>query len=302
MAEKKADRPLLFALPGNEDFTSRLASALPAETGELETRSFPDGETYLRLATSPAGRDVAIVCTLDRPNPKFLPLVFAASAARQLGARRVGLIAPYLCYLRQDKSFQPGEAVSSATFARALSREIDWIATVDPHLHRYGSLDAVYTILSNVIASGPAIAEWIRHMVERPLLIGPDMESEQWVSIVAKLVDAPYRVLRKERFGDRDVRISLPDMDEWRDRTPVLVDDIVSSAQTMIETARRLRSIGLPPPVCVAVHALFAEEGFATLKKNAARVATTNTVAHPSNAIDISSSLAAAARSLLHSL
>jgi len=60
----------------------------------------------------------------------------------------------------------------------------------------------------------------------------------------------------------------------------------------MIETARRFLSIGLPLPVCVAVHALFAEGSFAALKENSARIATTNTVVHPSNAIDISEPLA----------
>lgn len=300
MTESPDLTPLLFALPGNDDLTRKLAELVGAELGEIEMRRFPDDETYMRFITSPFGRSIGFVCTLDRPDPKFLPVIFAASAARQLGAKRVGLIAPYLCYLRQDKSFHPGEAITSVTFSRALSREIDWLATVDPHLHRYRSLDAIYTIPSKVIAAAPAVAEWIRDMVVRPLLIGPDIESEQWVSTVAELVGAPYRVLHKERFGDRDVRISLPGMKGFRDRTPVLVDDIISSAQTMIETAHRLRSIGLPSPVCVAVHALFAEGSFATLEESAARIATTDTVVHPSNAIDISGPLAAGIRNFLH--
>ena len=88
----------------------------------------------------------------------------------------------------------------------------------------------------------------------RAVLIGPDIESEQWVSEVASLAGVPYRVLRKERLGDRDVRITIPDLHEVRARTPVLIDDIVSSGRTMIEAARQLRSEGLTAPVCIAVH------------------------------------------------
>ncbi|MCK3780964.1 ribose-phosphate pyrophosphokinase [Ensifer sesbaniae] len=300
MTECRNPPPLLFPLPGNEDLARKLADRVGAELGEIEMRRFPDEETYVRFITSPSGRSIGLVCTLDRPDPKFLPLIFAASAARQLGAKGVGLIAPYLSYMRQDKSFRSGEAVTSAAFAGALSREIDWLTTVDPHLHRYQSLDAIYSIPSSVIAAAPALAEWIRGTVERPLLVGPDIESEQWVSTVADLVGAPYRVLRKERFGDRDVRISLPAMEGFSDRTPVLVDDIVSSAQTMIETARQLRSIGLSPSVCIAVHALFVGDSFAALAETAKQIVTTNTVAHPSNAIDISGPLAAGIRDLLH--
>lgn len=283
---------VLVPLPGNEVMASQLARLLEADVCEIETRRFPDEETYLRFAQSPEGRSVALVCTLDRPDPKFLPLLFAASAAKQLGASQVGLIAPYLCYLRQDKSFHPGEAITSATFGRALSAEIDWLVTVDPHLHRYGSLDAVYTIPSRVAAAAPAIAEWVLANVPRPIVIGPDSESEQWVATVARLCGAPYKVLAKDRLGDRNVRITIPDMSDRSDRTPVLVDDIASSAQTMIEAARQLRASGLSAPICIAVHALFTAGAFARLRDQAAWVASCNAVTHETNVIDIAPAIA----------
>lgn len=279
----------------------KLASHLGAELGEIETRQFPDEETYLRFRTSPAQRSVALVCTLDHPDSKYLPLLFAASAARQLGADRVGLIAPYLSYMRQDQSFHSGEAITSATFGRALSSAIDWLVTVDPHLHRYRSLAAIYSIPARVAAAASMIAAWISATVPGPFIIGPDIESEQWVATVAGLVGAPYQVLSKERLGDRDVRVTIPELDGLAHRTPVLVDDIVSSAQTMLETTRQLRERGFAPAICVAVHALFTEQSYARLRESAALVNTTNTVVHPSNAIDVSAVIAAAAAELIQS-
>ena len=138
--------PLLFALPGNERLASILAPAIGAEIGKAEIRHFPDGETYWRYDTPVAGREVALLCTLDRPDDKALPLLFAAAAARDLRAKRVGLIAPYLAYMRQDHRFQPGEAITSGTFAGIVSGEIDWLVTVDPHLHRRSSLDEIYSV------------------------------------------------------------------------------------------------------------------------------------------------------------
>ncbi len=182
---------LLAPPPGNEAVARRLADLLGAGICEIETRRFPDDETYLRFSQSLQDRSVALVCTLDHPDPKVLPLLFAASAARQLGASRVGLVAPYLGYLRQDERFHPGEAITSATFGRALSSEIDWLVTVDPHLHRYVSLDAVYTVPSRIAAAAPAIAEWISANIARAMLIGQDSESEQWVATVAQLCGAP---------------------------------------------------------------------------------------------------------------
>ena len=293
-------RPLLFAMPGNEDMAAALASHMDAELGEIETRRFPDEETYLRLLTNPAGRSIALVCTLDRPDLKFLPIVFAASAARQLGAISVGLVAPYLSYLRQDKRFRDGEAITSEGFAKALSSEVDWLVTVDPHLHRYGSLDAIYSIPSSAVAAAPAIATWISANVPDPLLIGPDSESDQWVAIVAALVGAPYKVLIKERLGDRNVRISVPELEGLTGRTPVLVDDIASSAQTMLQATRLLRERTSEPTICIAVHALFAQESFAELGAVAGAVVTTNTVLHASNAIDVSPAIALDAARLIN--
>ncbi|GHD60517.1 phosphoribosylpyrophosphate synthetase [Thalassobaculum fulvum] len=295
-------RPLVLPLPGNEDLAADLTARLGAEAGALQVRRFPDGETYVRLLTEVAGRQVVLVCTLDRPDDRLLPLVFAAATARELGAERVGLVCPYLGYMRQDKRFQPGEAISSAIFARLLDPWIDWLVTVDPHLHRRSSLSEIYAAPADVLHAAPAIAAWIRREVPRPLLVGPDSESEQWVSAVARDAAASYVVLEKTRRGDRDVEVSVPEVVRWRDHTPVLVDDIVSTGRTMIETIGHLRRAGLAAPVCIGVHAVFAGDAFREIAAaGAGRTVTCNSIRHPSNAIDLGPLLADAVRSRLAS-
>jgi ribose-phosphate pyrophosphokinase len=292
--------PLLFAFPGNERLASILAPLIGAETGQAMLRHFPDGESYWRYGTPVAGRTVALLCTLDRPDGKALALMFAAAAAHELKAARVGVIAPYLAYMRQDHRFHPGEAVTSGTFAKIVSSEIDWLVTVDPHLHRRSSLNEIYSVPARALHAAPLIAQWIGDNVENPLLIGPDRESEQWVAAVAHGADAPHIVLRKVRRGDRDVEVAVPDLAQWRGRTPVLVDDIISTGQTMIVTLKQLNGKGLAAPVCVGVHGIFAGQAFEELRQaGAARVVTANTIAHSSNGIDISGLLADGVRALM---
>jgi len=252
-------RRLIAALPGNEPLTRALANGLGIEPFDLEHRRFPDGESYVRLRIEPESASVILVATLDRPDAKLPALLFAADTARDLGARRVGLVAPYLAYMRQDRRFKPGEAVSSRTFARCLSEHFDWLVTVDPHLHRYAGLDEIYRLETTVVTAAPAMADWITANVERPVLIGPDSESEQWVRDVASHHDLPWRVLTKTRHGDRDVTIDVSDLDGLADHTPVLVDDIVSSGATVAEATRQLTDNGMKAPVVVAVHGLFGD-------------------------------------------
>lgn len=292
-------RPLLIALPGNGHLVDGLANAIGADVGHIAIRRFPDGETYLRYETPIAGRSLVLLCTLDRPDDKFLPLVFAAAAARDLGASRVGLVAPYLAYMRQDRRFQPGEAVTSTYFAKLLSGQIDWLVTVDPHLHRRSSLAEIYSIPTQVLHAAPLISDWIRNQVKMPLLIGPDSESEQWVASVARDAGAPHVVLHKVRHGDRDVEVSVPDVVRWRDHIPVLVDDIVSTGRTMIETIGHLKREGMQPPVCVGVHGIFAGEAFGELMAaGAGKMVTTNAVPHETNAIDVTALLAQGVRAV----
>lgn len=286
-------KPVLFALSAADGLTAALSGGEVAETGQVETRRFPDGETYLRLLTPVAGRDVLLLCSLDDPDGKTVPLLFAAAAARAQGARRVGLVAPYLAYMRQDRAFRAGEAVTSVTYARLLSSAFDWLLTVDPHLHRHPTLGAIYDMEAEAVSAARPIAAWIRNEVERPLLIGPDEESRQWVAQIARLAKAPFAVLRKERRGDLEVGISGERL-EAGDRVPVIIDDIISSARTMAEAVRFVSSRGPLPPICVGVHALLAGDALPVLRSaGAARIVTADTVAHPTNAISVGAEIAA---------
>ncbi|NBD96200.1 MAG: ribose-phosphate diphosphokinase [Gammaproteobacteria bacterium] len=284
---------LVVALPGSEDLAESLARRLSLTTGRLEWRRFPDGESYLRLHEDPAGRDVVIVARLDQPDDKLPTLLFTADLARELGAARLGLVCPYLPYMRQDMRFHPGEAVTSRPFARWLSAAFDWLVTVDPHLHRYAGLDEIYSLDSQVVEAAPALADWIAREIDDPVLIGPDGESEQWVRAVASLRDLPWRTFTKKRYGDREVVLELPDLAGLTGHTPVLVDDIISSGTTMAEATRRLVAAGFASPLAVGVHGLFGDRARETLRAaGLARIACTNTVAAPEAVIDLTPLLA----------
>ncbi|HKY63557.1 MAG TPA: ribose-phosphate pyrophosphokinase [bacterium] len=293
-------KPLIFPSEDWGHLARSLCRFLPAERGKLEARSFPDGETYLRIRSACGNRHAVIAADLSQPDPKILKLIFLAETLRAQGASPIGLVAPYLPYMRQDKSFHQGEAVTSKSFANLLSGRFDWLVTVDPHLHRYRSLSEVYTIPTRVVPAAPAIAGWIRRRVRKPFLIGPDQESEQWVSKIAEGAKAPFVILHKERRGDRKVTVSASGLNVWQNHRPVLVDDIISTGNTMMETIRRLKRAGFKAPICIGVHGIFSGSAYEDLlNAGAGEVVTTNTIPHSTNKIDLGRVLADAARPLL---
>lgn len=295
--------PVLFPLPGNETFAASVSKAVPCELGDLETRLFPDGESYVRLRTPVKDRDVALLCTLHKPDDKLMRLYLTASTARELGARSVGLIAPYLAYMRQDSHFKAGEGAASRHMARLLSGSFDWLVTVDPHLHRHHSLDEIYSIPARVVRSAPMIAAWIKENVARPVIVGPDAESEQWAAKVALAVGCPHAILQKTRYGDRDVEVTAPPAGAWENMTPVIVDDIASTGKTMIAAIQHLRAAGMAAPVCIAVHGVFAEGALEDMRAaGAGRIVTCNSIAHSSNGIALEEAVAVAAADFLQRL
>ena len=277
---------IIFSLD-KHPLVEALSQQLNASIGEYSTRQFPDGESYIRLLSDIQNKHCIVVADLSHPNKKYLPLLFLVDTLKELGAASVGLVAPYLSYMRQDRRFVDGEAITSKIFARSLSAHIDYLVTVDPHLHRYHSLDEIYSVPSKVIQGAPALADWLKNQ-ENLLLVGPDEESEQWVAGIASYSNHPFVIGKKNRYGDRNVEIKLPDISPYLDRTAVIIDDVISSGQTVLCCIGELQKQGLKNIKCAAIHGIFADNSDkALLETGLSALVTTNTIVHNSNNIDI---------------
>jgi ribose-phosphate pyrophosphokinase len=271
----------------------RLATALGVNLGLIDAHEFPDGET---LPTVPgAERTTVIYRSLDRPNPKLMPLLLAADAARRAGAERLVLVCPYLCYLRQDAVFEPGQPVSRDVICGLLGRAFDRVVTVDAHLHRTKDLSAVMGIRADDLSAAAPLADALKG--EAPVVIGPDRESAPWAQRIADRLGGELVVFDKVRGGDRQVRLTAPDLSVLKGRRAVIVDDVVSSGATILAATEQLKRAGAASVEAGVVHALFGADVEARLKAaGVARVISTDSIAHPTNAAPLAGLLAEALR------
>ncbi len=283
-------------LIGFEEYRKQ-ARALAAEAGmgyaDAAIHHFPDEESLVRLPAE-LPQEVVLCRSLDRPNTKLIELVLAAAEARELGARRLTLVAPYLCYMRQDRAFHSGEAVSQKVIGRLLAEHFDTVVTVDPHLHRIRHLsEAVPARRAAALTAMGPIADFLKGHVRHALLVGPDGESEQWVAEVARRAGMDYVVGEKVRLGDREVEIHLNG--DFADREVVLIDDVASTGRTL-EVAANIALAGGAVSVSVMVtHALFVEGAVARLEKaGVGHIWSTDSIPHETNAIGLAPLLAGA--------
>jgi len=269
---------------------------VPCET--VQCHRFPDGELRLHLpAALPAG--VVLLRGLHQPNRKLVQLMIAVPAARELGAREIVLVSPYLAYMRQDLAFTPGEAVSQRHLAAMLAGLVDGLVTVDPHLHRIRSLDEVMPGCRTVVVSAAeALGDWVATQVERPLLLGPDAEAAQWVGQAGLRLGAEHGVCRKQRMGDREVRIWLPEL-ELRDRAVVLMDDVASTGHTLRQACLAVLAAGAASVDVAVTHALFVGDAVAGLRAAGVRhLWSSDTVPHDTAVVPMARSLADAVRAI----
>lgn len=293
-------RPLILCMDDNLPLMKKVVALLGAEAGKMELRSFPDGESYINIHSDCRDRTVILLGSLHQPNEKAIQWLLVAETLRDLGAKELGLAVPYLAYMRQDVRFKDGEGVTSRYFAKLISGYFDWLVTVDPHLHRYSELNEIYSIPTRTLHAAGTIARWISKNINNPLLVGPDIESEQWVEGTAKLINSPFIVLQKIRHNDFDVEVSVPSIEGFEHHTPVLVDDIISTGHTMIQTAANLRRAGFQSPVAIGVHGLFADGAYEEmLSEGFAEIYTCNSVKHETNRIELADLVANALVELL---
>ena len=286
---------LIFSLFGGNTLAQHISEKLHIPVGEFAIHTFPDEETLITIQSQVENKKIILLALIDRPNTKLTTLFMMADTLRALGAKQIGLVAPYLPYMRQDKQFHPGEGITSAYFANWISARFDWLMTIDPHLHRYPTLNAIYTLPTFVLHATKPLAAWIKQNVVQPLLIGPDKESEQWVAEIAKQCEAPFLIVEKTRLGDNDVKSTLPEIAKYPEHTCVIIDDIIASGETILETIKHCQHA--KRIVCLGVHAIFAGRAYQNLlDTHIDKIITCNTVQHRSNQIDMSELISDALR------
>ncbi|MCY7316608.1 MAG: ribose-phosphate diphosphokinase [Rubrivivax sp.] len=287
---------LVLAFADEAALATALAAALGVPLALIDEHRFPDSESRLRLPPL-LPHHVILLRGLQQPNDKLATLWLAAAGARELGAGRLTLVAPYLAYMRQDMAFAPGEVVSQRHLGALLATQFDRVITVDPHLHRVATLDDVLPGRSGLALSAAALlGAHVVRQVPGALLLAPDEEAGQWVRAAAAANGLEYAVCHKRRRGDHDVAVALPDHDV-AGRAVVILDDVASTGRTLMAAARGALAAGAASVDVAVTHALFIGDAWAQVRASGVRqVWSSNCVPHPSNAVDVVPLIAAVLR------
>jgi ribose-phosphate pyrophosphokinase len=250
---------LVIGGSGSQGLAARVAHKMDATFGNVEIKTFPDGEKYLRIHTPVKGKEVVLIQTMGfMPDRMLMEMLFLTETLCEDGASKITAVVPYFAYSRQDTSFKRGEVVSFRVVSKLLEFSgVDEIYTVDLHLHRVTEASTMFKIPCGNLTAMPLIGEFIRtnYSLPNPKVLAPDEEAEQWAQAMAKELDADFAVMEKTRKGPDEVEISHDELGV-EGREVIIADDIISTGGTMAEAISLAKAAGAKMVIAACTHPL----------------------------------------------
>ncbi len=243
--------------PASKQLGEKIAELVGVEAVPLVFKTYPDGESYVRLGATIENDDVAIIQTTSPPqDTRLIQLALIADAAKRHGAAKVTAIVPYLAYARQDKVFLKGEAVSIETIARMLKAAgVDSLITVNVH---EANVLGKFPFPSKTVSAIPLLAEYFKKKgFEKAFALAPD-DGALWLAEEAKTIlggECGYLEKRRDYYTGK-LTMEKKELDVYG-KTVIIFDDLISTGGTIALAAKMMKTAGAHSVYAACVHPLF---------------------------------------------
>ena len=242
--------------PASKQLGEKVAELLGTEAVPLVFKTYPDGESYVRLEGTVQNEEVAIVQTTSPPqDTRLMQLALIADAAKRHGAEKVTAVVPYLAYARQDKVFLQGEALSIEAIARMLKAAgVDSLITVNVH---QAKVLAKFPFPAKTISAILLLAEYFKQKgFEKTFALAPD-DGALWLVEEAKAVlggECGYLEKQRDLYtGQISMKKKTLNVHA---KNVIIFDDVISTGGTVALAAKNMRELGADKVYVACVHPL----------------------------------------------
>jgi len=242
--------------PASKQLGEKVAEFLGVEPVPLFFKTYPDGESYVRLEGTVQNEEAAIVQTTSPPqDTRLIQLALIADAAKRHGAKKVTAVVPYLAYARQDKVFLQGEAVSIETVANMLKiAGIDSLIAVNVH---QAKVLAKFPFPAKTVSAISLLAEYFkRRGFQKAFALAPDRGALWLVEEAKSVLSGECGYLEKHRdLYTGQITTEKKKLDV-RGKTVVVFDDVISTGGTVASAAKIMKENGADKVFVACVHPL----------------------------------------------
>ncbi|XRO74860.1 ribose-phosphate diphosphokinase [Methanocaldococcus sp. 28A] len=234
----------------SQNLAFKVAKHLDSKLTRVEYKRFPDNEIYVRVVDEINDDEAVIINTQKNQNDAIVETILLCDALRDEGVKKITLVAPYLAYARQDKKFNPGEAISIRALAKIYSNIVDKLITINPHETHIKDFFTIPFVYGDAV---PKLAEYVKNKLENPIVLAPDKGALEFAKTASEILNAEYDYLEKTRLSPTEIQIAPKTLDA-NGRDVLIVDDIISTGGTMATAVKLLKEQGAKKIIAACVH------------------------------------------------
>ncbi len=258
----------IFSGNSNVPLAKEICEILGISLGKADVRNFSDGEIQVDIDESVRGMDVFVVQSTCTPgNTNLMELLIMIDALKRASANRITAVLPYYGYARQDRKVSPRAPITAKLVADLITTAgANRVLAVDLHA---GQIQGFFNIPVDHLFAAPVLLEHIRsHYQEEMVIVSPDAGGVERARAFGKRLKAGLAIIDKRRARHNEVA-EMHIVGDVRDRTAVLVDDMVDTAGTLVAAAAALMANGARTVAACCTHAVLSGSAIERLDRSA---------------------------------
>jgi ribose-phosphate pyrophosphokinase len=248
---------LIIGGSASQKLGALIAKELDETLCPLESRKFPDGERYIRIAGEIDSEAVVIQSTGYPQDQNLMELFFILKTLKSLNLKTIKVVIPYFGYGRQEKRFKSGEAISAQIIAEMLEAA-GASEVISINLHEDG-LCELFNIRAHNLSAMPLLAKYIGERFEDPVIVAPDKGALGFAMEIAGILSCEHDYMEKTRISPEKVETKPKNLDV-KEREAVIIDDIISTGGTIVNASQILRNHGASKIIVSCVHPVLVED------------------------------------------
>ncbi len=252
----------------NKILSKNIAKYLKSKLVNSSIRKFSDGEIYVEINENIRGNSIFIIQSISSPaNDNLMELLLSIDALKRSSAKNITAVIPYFGYARQDRKVVPRTSISAKLVSNLITKAgADRVVTVDLHA---GQIQGFFDIPVDNLFATPIFARHIKKKIKskKIICVAPDVGGTERARALGKLLNAGLAIVDKRRPkpGQSQVMNVIGDV---RDKTCIIVDDIIDSGGTIINAAKALKDRGAKEVFVYITHGVLSGDAVKKIKSS----------------------------------
>jgi ribose-phosphate pyrophosphokinase len=254
---KRENTMKVFTGSSNPALAKEVTDFLKIELGKCVLERFSDGEIHFYIDENVRGEDVFIIQSGNQDaNFHMMELFIMMDAFKRASAERITAVIPYYCYARQDWKDKPRVPLSARLIADLIEAAgATRILTMDLHSPQ---IQGFFSVPVDNLRAGPVLANYLQNLdLEDLTVVSPDAGGVGRARVFAKRVSAELAIIDKRRPAPNEAKV-LHVIGEVMDRDVVILDDMVDTGGTLVQTVKALKREGAKKVYAACSHAVLS--------------------------------------------